>query len=182
MKLLFTEGVGAVQTTTNAQDEKIKIFASESDMLDNIDTLQENEIVATNDATEADLIGNMLTEIAALKEQLNEMTPRVTDFGDIETIEVSATSETVYDFTADEDCFVAMSQQWSGKAEAGRQCYILDDQQRILAYNGYSGYGSAVITTCFCGYVFVPKGTSIKYMFKGNNNGISSPKLYIRKR
>lgn len=70
MKLLFTEGVGAAQTTTNAQDEKIKIFASESDMLDNIDTLDDNEIVATNDATEADLIGNMLTEIATLKEQL----------------------------------------------------------------------------------------------------------------
>lgn len=70
MKLLFTEGVGAAQTTTNAQDEKIKIFASESDMLDNIDTLNENEIVATNDATEADLIGNMLTEIGTLKEQL----------------------------------------------------------------------------------------------------------------
>ena len=70
MKLLFTEGVGAVQTTTNAQDEKIKIFASEEDMLDNIATLQENEIVATNDATEADLIGNMLTEINVLKEQL----------------------------------------------------------------------------------------------------------------
>lgn len=70
MKLLFTEGVGAAQTTTNAQDEKIKIFASESDMLDNIDTLNENEIVATNDATEADLIGNMLTEIASLKEKL----------------------------------------------------------------------------------------------------------------
>lgn len=77
MKLLFTEGVGAVQTTTNAQDEKIKVFASESDMLDNIDTLNENEIVATNDATEADLIGNMLTEIATLKEQLNELTARV---------------------------------------------------------------------------------------------------------
>lgn len=70
MKLLFTEGVGAAQTTTNAQDEKIKIFASESDMLDNINTLNENEIVATNDATEADLIGNMLTEIATLKEKL----------------------------------------------------------------------------------------------------------------
>lgn len=70
MKLLFTEGVGATQTTTNAQDEKIKIFASEEDMLDNIDTLNENEIVATNDATEADLIGNMLTEISTLKEKL----------------------------------------------------------------------------------------------------------------
>lgn len=70
MKLLFTEGIGATQSTTNAQDEKIKVFASESDMLDNINTLQENEIVATNDATEADLIGNMLTEIATLKEQL----------------------------------------------------------------------------------------------------------------
>lgn len=63
MKLLFTEGVGAAQTTTNAQDEKIKIFASESDMLDSIDTLNENEIVATNDATEADLISNILTKV-----------------------------------------------------------------------------------------------------------------------
>lgn len=63
MKLLFTEGVGAAQTTTNAQDEKIKIFASESDMLDNIDTLDDNEIVATNDATEADLISNILTKV-----------------------------------------------------------------------------------------------------------------------
>lgn len=99
MKLLFTEGVGAAQTTTNAQDEKIKIFASESDVLDNIDTLEENEIVATNDATEADLIGNMLTEIAALKEQ------QVVGFPDIRE-DVRTLVPNDVDYTLTEDCWV----------------------------------------------------------------------------
>lgn len=180
MKLLFTEGVGAVQTTTNAQDEKIKIFASESDMLDNINTLQENEIVATNDTTEADLIGNTLTEIAALKEQLNGMTPRLIDFDKVTETAVSATRLTKYDFTAEEDCFLALSQSWSDGIEADRQCYIFDEQERVLAYNAYSGYGSSVIFSCFCDYVFVPKGRTVKYMFEGNNESISNPKILVR--
>lgn len=99
MKLLFTEGVGAVQTTTNAQDEKIKVFASEGDMLDNIDTLQENEIVATNDATEADLIGNMLSDINALKAQ-----QRV-GFPDIREAVRTLVPNDV-DYTLTEDCWI----------------------------------------------------------------------------
>lgn len=113
MKLLFTEGVGAVQTTTNAQDEKIKIFASEEDMLDNIDTLEDNEIVATNDATEADLIGNMLTEIATLKEQLVGF-PNIRE-------DVRTQVPNGVDYTLTEDCWVYFG---ATDYNGGRSFYI----------------------------------------------------------
>lgn len=116
MKLLFTEGVGAAQTTTNAQDEKIKIFASESDMLDNIDTLNENEIVATNDATEADLIGNMLSEIAALKEKL--ALSNVPDWEN--AITYQAILNTTQTFTAPKKGFIT----WDLSAFGDQYAYI----------------------------------------------------------
>ena len=180
MELLFTEGVGAAQTTTNAQDEKIKIFASESDMLDNIDTLNENEIVATNDATEADLIGNMLTEIAALKEKLNEMTPRLSDFANTRTLDVGAASGTLYDYTADEDCFVAITQQWGTGTDLSAWCHLFDADDNILAYNGYSGYGLANAYTVLAGFIFVPKGETIKYRFTQGSGALQSPKIIVR--
>lgn len=180
MKLLFTEGVGATQTTTNAQDEKIKIFASESDMLDNIDTLEDNEIVATNDATEADLIGNMLTEIAALKEKLNGLTPKLIDFNTYSETSVVTSNETVLVFTAQEDCFFAISQQWSGEAEIGCWVYIFDENNNILVENGYAGYGTSNIPSVMSGFVFVPKGKSIKYMFKGYGGSLRNPKTIVR--
>lgn len=180
MKLLFTEGVGATQTTTNAQDEKIKIFASEEDMLDNIDTLEDNEIVATNDATEADLIGNILTEIAALKEQLNGMTPRISDFANISTLDVGAASGVLYDFTADEDCFVAISQQWSTGTDVSAWCHLYDADDNILAYDGYSGYGLTNAYTVLAGFIFVPKGETIKYSFTQGSGYPQNPKILVR--
>lgn len=180
MKLLFTEGVGAAQTTTNAQDEKIKIFASESDMLDSIDTLNENEIVATNDATEADLIGNMLSEIAALKEKLNGMTPLLNDFNIYTETAVVASNQTPLFFTADEDCYFAVSQKWNDDYETGCWCYIFDENDNILAENGYVGFGTTNIPSVVAGFIFVPKGKSIKYMFKEYHSELRNPKTIVR--
>ena len=49
MKLLFTEGIGASQTTTNAQDEKIPVYESQAAIENDLANLEVGQIVATKD-------------------------------------------------------------------------------------------------------------------------------------
>ena len=49
MKLLFTEGIGASQTTTNAQDEKIPIYETKTAAENDLVNLEVGQIIATND-------------------------------------------------------------------------------------------------------------------------------------
>ena len=49
MKLLFTEGIGASQTTTNAQDEKIPVYETKTAAENDLANLEVGQIVATND-------------------------------------------------------------------------------------------------------------------------------------
>ena len=49
MKLLFTEGIGASQTTTNAQDEKIPVYETKTAAETDLVNLEVGQIIATND-------------------------------------------------------------------------------------------------------------------------------------
>ena len=49
MKLLFTEGIGAIQTTTNAQDEKIPVYETKTAAENDLVNLEVGQIIATND-------------------------------------------------------------------------------------------------------------------------------------
>ena len=49
MKLLFTEGIGASQTTTNAQDEKIPVHETKTAAENDLANLEVGQIIATND-------------------------------------------------------------------------------------------------------------------------------------
>lgn len=49
MKLLFTEGIGASQTTTNAQDEKIPVYETKTAAENDIANLEVGQIIATKD-------------------------------------------------------------------------------------------------------------------------------------
>ena len=49
MKLLFTEGVGANQTTTNAQDEKIPVYETKTAAETDLANLEVGQIIATKD-------------------------------------------------------------------------------------------------------------------------------------
>ena len=49
MKLLFTEGIGASQTTTNAQDEKIPVYETKTAAETDLANLEVGQIVATKD-------------------------------------------------------------------------------------------------------------------------------------
>ena len=49
MKLLFTEGVGASQTTTNAQDEKIPVYETKTAAETDLANLEVGQIIATKD-------------------------------------------------------------------------------------------------------------------------------------
>lgn len=49
MKLLFTEGIGASQTTTNAQDEKIPVYETKTAAENDLANLEVGQIIATND-------------------------------------------------------------------------------------------------------------------------------------
>ena len=49
MKLLFTEGIGASQTTTNAQDEKIPVYETKTAAETDLANLSVGQIIATKD-------------------------------------------------------------------------------------------------------------------------------------
>ena len=49
MKLLFTEGIGASQTTTNAQDEKIPVYETKAAAETDLANLEVGQIIATKD-------------------------------------------------------------------------------------------------------------------------------------
>ena len=49
MKLLFTEGIGASQTTTNAQDEKIPVYETKAAAEADIANLSDGQLIATKD-------------------------------------------------------------------------------------------------------------------------------------
>ena len=49
MKLLFTEGIGASQTTTNAQDEKIPVYETKTAAETDLANLEVGQIIATKD-------------------------------------------------------------------------------------------------------------------------------------
>ena len=49
MKLLFTEGIGASQTTTNAQDDKIPVYETKAAAEADIANLTDGQIIATKD-------------------------------------------------------------------------------------------------------------------------------------
>ena len=49
MKLLFTEGIGASQTTTNAQDDKIPVYETKAAAEADIANLSDGQLIATKD-------------------------------------------------------------------------------------------------------------------------------------
>ena len=83
MKLLFTEGIGASQTTTNAQDEKIPVYETIDAASADLANLEVGQIIATNDkgselSNPVDVIedGNMKAVTSnAVADGLNEVMP-----------------------------------------------------------------------------------------------------------
>ena len=83
MKLLFTEGIGASQTTTNAQDEKIPVYETKTAAENDLANLEVGQIVATNDtgselSNPVDVVedGNMHAVTSnAVADGLNEVMP-----------------------------------------------------------------------------------------------------------
>ena len=83
MKLLFTEGIGASQTTTNAQDEKIPVYETIDAASADLVNLEVGQIIATNDkggelSNPVDVVqdGNMHAVTSnAVADGLNEVMP-----------------------------------------------------------------------------------------------------------
>ena len=83
MKLLFTEGIGASQTTTNAQDEKIPVYETKTAAENDLANLEVGQIIATNDkgselSNPVDVVedGNMHAVTSnAVADGLNEVMP-----------------------------------------------------------------------------------------------------------
>lgn len=83
MKLLFTEGIGASQTTTNAQDEKIPVYETKTAAENDLANLEVGQIIATNDtgselSNPVDIVedGNMKAVTSnAVADGLNEVMP-----------------------------------------------------------------------------------------------------------
>lgn len=83
MKLLFTEGIGASQTTTNAQDEKIPVYETKAAAETDLANLEVGQIIATKDegselSNPVDVVqdGNMHAVTSnAVADGLNEVMP-----------------------------------------------------------------------------------------------------------
>lgn len=94
MKLLFTEGTGASQTTTNAQDEKIPVYETKTAAETDLANLEVGQIIATKDegnelSNPVDVVqdGNMHTVTSNAVAEAFKLSP-------IETITLSTTNQT----------------------------------------------------------------------------------------
>lgn len=108
-------------------------------------------------------------------------TPRLIDFNTYTETAASASSGADNDFTADEDCFVAISQQWSN-TDLSAWCHLFDKDDNLLAYDGFSGYGLSNAPSVVAGFIFVPKGETIKYRFTQGSGNLQNPKIIVRTR
>ena len=83
MKLLFTEGIGASQTTINAQDEKIPVYETKTAAETDLVNLEVGQIIATKDegselSNPVDVVqdGNMHAVTSnAVADSINELQP-----------------------------------------------------------------------------------------------------------
>ena len=98
MKLLFTEGIGASQTTTNAQDEKIPVYETKTAAETDLANLEVGQIIATKDegnelSAPVDVVqdGNMH---AVTSNAVADVLANAFKLSPIEACQVSATNQT----------------------------------------------------------------------------------------
>ena len=95
MKLLFTEGTGASQTTTNAQDEKIPVYETKTAAEADLANLEVGQIIATKDE------GNELSNPVDVVQDGNMhavTSNAVADYVDIKIGSIVRSGDGIYNF------------------------------------------------------------------------------------
>ena len=99
MKLLFTEGIGASQTTTNAQDEKMPVYETKTAAETDLANLEVGQIIATKDegnelSNPVDVVqdGNMH---AVTSNAVADALAKAFELSPIETISLTTTNQTI---------------------------------------------------------------------------------------
>lgn len=98
----------------------------------------------------------------------------------------SYSANTKYTFTATEDCFVRISQSWSGSTTTGKILSIYSTTGILLTKHKYDGYGSGSVTatddnesSLQSEWIYVRNGESIQYQYDGYDRSVSNPRIAI---
>ena len=148
MKLLFTEGIGASQTTTNAQDEKIPVYE-------------------TKTAAENDLVNLEVGQIIATKDEGNELSNPVdvVEDGNMHAV----TSNAVADFAFDKSK-IRIGEARNGSANSDNWIVVFDtpfpDSNYIVIATPISASGAANCPTGW--YISHQTATGFRIFCNGN--------------
>lgn len=90
MKTFRTTGTGSEQTISEIESDKIPLYPTEQDLLDDLANLEVGQIAGTIDPAESELIGVLIQKIQALESKLKNNDV----MSDYETITLSTSSVT----------------------------------------------------------------------------------------
>jgi hypothetical protein len=105
--------------------------------------------------------------------------PSIMDYLNVSTTSFPNTSYFQYTFTATEDCFISISQAWSGGDTVGRRVAIQTLSDVYLREVYYNGYGSGNTPTIYTDPLFLRTGQQVVCDFGGYNAAVSNPKLHV---
>ena len=149
MKLLFTEGIGASQTTTNAQDEKIPVYETKTAAETDLANLEVGQIIATKDE------GNELSNLVDVVQDGNMH---------------AVTSNAVFDFAFDKSKIRIGESNHGGSANNDDWVVTFDtpfpDNQYYVIVTPQSASGAI---NCPSGwYISNPTATGFRIFCNGN--------------
>ena len=147
MKLLFTEGIGASQTTTNAQDEKIPVYETKAAAENDLANLEVGQIVATKDegnelSNPVDVVqdGNMHAVTSNAVADAFKTRVRFPDYSKQIKSGMESTG-----WIATEDCYMTInvdSPKHNLKIDGN---IVQESSNSILAFSGYVKKGSKIM-------------------------------------
>lgn len=105
--------------------------------------------------------------------------PSIMDYLNVSTTSLPNTSAFQYTFTATEDCFISISQAWSGDALLGRNVLIKTLSGVYLRCAFYEGYGAGDTPTIYTDPLFLRTGQQVVCVFAGYNGAVTNPKLHV---
>ena len=108
---------------------------------------------------------------------VNEAVPSIMDYLNVSTTSFPNTSVFQYIFTATEDCFISISQAWSGDALVGRNVTIKTLSDVYLRRVFYAGYGAS--PAIYTDPLFLRTGQQVVCEFSGYDAAVSNPKLHV---
>ena len=146
MKTFRTTGTGSEQTISEIETDKIPLYPTEQDLLDDLANLEVGQIAGTIDPAESELIGVLIQKIQALENKLESDDVYSTD--EVKTNKKWIDGKPIY-----RKCFYSAT-NWSNNQNIGSiGSYDIIIEVRSTSYNSgasryYTNYDDSSHTNC----------------------------------